>query len=100
LSKIVIHDWNNETAVRILKNIHKAMKPESKLVLLERIVREVGDEPATMVDMLMMVGSDGQERSVEEFRILLDESGFRLTQTMSLPPHHHSLVEGVKKDIH
>jgi len=98
VSKMVIHDWNDESAKRILKTIHKAMEPTAKLLLLEWIIKEVGLEPAAILDMLIMVVFDGQERSKEEFRVLLDESGFNLTQTLSMPPHHHFLIEGVKKN--
>jgi hypothetical protein len=41
--------------------------------------------------MLVMVG--GRERTVEDFRSLYAEAGFRLTEVVPAPPYH--LIEGV-----
>lgn len=96
VSKVVIHDWNDEKAKIILKNIRQAMKDDAKLALLELCVKE-GDEFTSVLDILMMVLCDGQERTVEEFQALYEESGLTFTQAVPLHPYHCTVIEGVKK---
>ena len=59
------------------------MGPESKLILIERVVPPRSDySPASrqlfMADMQMMVMLGGRERTLEEFRALLEGASFQL----------------------
>ncbi len=85
--KNIIHDWTDEKATVILANCRKAMGPERRLILVERIVpARLEDSPDArtlfMGDVQMMVMLGGRERTVEEFRTLLDGAGFRLTRVI------------------
>ena len=75
----IIHDWQDDESIRILSNVRQAMKPGSKLLVLEAVVPE-GNEPhfSKMADMAMMVWPNGLERTADEFRTLLAASGFEL----------------------
>jgi hypothetical protein len=50
--------------------------------------------PGKMLDMIMLVGPGGQERTGEEYRELLEKSGFRLTRIVPTKSPV-SIVEGV-----
>jgi hypothetical protein len=81
LLRHVIHDWDNEKATRILKNVHRAMGKAGKLLLGEHILPS--DNTPSMArgsDLVMMVIAGGQERTEEEFRALLEQAGFCLTR--------------------
>jgi hypothetical protein len=81
--KNVLHDWSDEQAVRILANCRRAMGPQAKLLIIE-LVLPLLDDPAfgSLLDLNMLVMSGGQERTKEEYRSLLENSGFRLTQVI------------------
>jgi SAM-dependent methyltransferase len=93
--KNVLHDWDDEHAIAILKNCRQAMRKDSKLLVLE-VVLPVAEDPlfGGLLDLNMLVMSGGRERTEEQYRKLLEESGFRLTQairTVALV----SILEGV-----
>ncbi len=57
------------------------MNQKSKLLIIEMIVPP-GNQPsiAKLLDLEMLVTTGGRERTEEEFRSLLEESGFKLAQ--------------------
>lgn len=74
----VIHDWPDEDAAKILKNIRKAMRPDSILLLLDGILDDDAPPNFAMMDMLMLVLAGSMERTEADFRALLSECGFDL----------------------
>lgn len=81
LMKHIIHDWDNERALTILRNCSKHLKKGGKLVLIEAVVPP-GNEPGYSkwldIEMLMLPG--GKERSEAEYRELLSWAGLRLNR--------------------
>jgi O-methyltransferase domain/Dimerisation domain len=79
----ILHDWAEEQCRTILQNVRKAMKPASRLLIVEMVLPE-GDapHPGKMIDLLMLVTTGGQERSESEYRQLLDSAGLRLTRVV------------------
>ncbi len=79
----VIHDWNEEQCRTILSNCRRAMKADSRLLLIEMVLPP-GDapHPGKMLDMMMLVGPGGQERTADEYRTLLAGAGFRLERVI------------------
>jgi len=78
-----IHNWDEPSCVRILANCRRAMQQAGRLLIIEAVVRP-GDEPdpAKILDLAMLLIPGGQERSQEEYRILLEKAGFRLTRVV------------------
>ncbi len=84
LSKIV-HDWDDERAVRILRNCRTSMKPSAAVLLLEAVLPEHGrPSVATMFDVNMMVMLTGRERTEAQFRSLLAGADLRLTSVVAI----------------
>ena len=84
LLKWIIHDWDDERAVAILKTCRRAMQTGSRLVLLERILPEHVDADRDVLDVVMgdlnmMVVLGGRERAAEEYRHLLEGAGLHMT---------------------
>src|SRR5262245_36205705 len=79
LMKWIIHDWDDERATAILKNVRRATGEKGKLLLIEMVVPE-GDQPdlSKFLDLNMMVMTGGRERTEAEFDSLLAASGFEL----------------------
>jgi hypothetical protein len=83
----VIHDWDDDRAVVILKNCHRAMTGEGKLLLVEpvlppRMAPSVADQTSAVFDLTMMVMTGGRERTVAEHRALVKAAGFELTKVI------------------
>ncbi len=74
----VIHDWDDESAITILTHCYQAMKPQGKVLLVERVIL-TGRAPDMLVldaDIQMLVATGGKERTDAEYRMLLMAAGF------------------------
>ncbi|MFH8796408.1 methyltransferase [Streptomyces sp. NPDC017941] len=89
----VLHNWNDDRAVQILRRVREAMPEHGRLLVLERLERPVS-EGATLsrqaaqgrlVDLLMLVMMEGWDRSEEEYRGLLDAAGFTVRAVHPAP---------------
>lgn len=92
----VIHDWDDDEAVAILKVVRKAMQPRSRLLLFETLVR-ADNRPAypLLSDLNMLVLTGGQERSEEEYRAIYRAAGFKLSRVVDTPsPTGMTIIEG------
>jgi len=78
LLKAIIHDWDDDQALTILRNIRPAVTPNGKLVILELVLPEgAPPHPGMLLDLEMMVQTGGRERTTSEFANLLSQGGFR-----------------------
>jgi len=79
----IIHDWSEPQCLTILGHCKSAMRKDARLLIVEMVLPE-GDEPhpGKMLDLMMLVGPGGQERTVPEYSALLEKSGFRLTKVV------------------
>jgi len=73
----IIHDWDDEQALAILKAIRRAAPASAKLLLLETMVSEApGPDWGKMLDIHMLVLLGGRQRTLDEYTRLLRESGY------------------------
>lgn len=85
--KSVIHDWDDERAVTILKNCATAMRgPGGKIILLEMPVGP-SNEPglAKWIDIEMLAVAGGRERTEAEYAALFAKAGLRLARVVRTP---------------
>ena len=76
LLRTVIHDWDDERALTILRTCRSAMSEGSRLLLLEMIVPAGNTASyAKLIDLLMLVYAGGRERTEAEYRDLLMSAG-------------------------
>jgi hypothetical protein len=85
LLKHVIHDWNDDRAIDILKTCCRAMGADARLLIIEGIYPpriEQSDESRSTAanDVNMLVCTGGRQRSEAEFRALYEAAGLRLTR--------------------
>ncbi len=79
----VIHDWSEAQCLTILGHCRRAMNPGGRLLLLEMVLPHGNaPHPGKVLDMMMLVGPGGQERTEEEYGKLLAKAGFRLTRVV------------------
>ncbi|MBI3406342.1 MAG: methyltransferase, partial [Acidobacteria bacterium] len=82
IMKHIIHDWDDEKAGLILRNIHAAFgAKKGKLILLEALIA-ADNLPhfGKFVDIEMLAMAGGRERTEAEFRALFERAGFRMTR--------------------
>jgi O-methyltransferase domain/Dimerisation domain len=79
----VIHDWDDESSVRILQTCRRSMGEGAKLLVVEQVV-PIGNEyhSSKFDDINMLVLFRGRERTAEEFRRLLITGGFTLSRIL------------------
>ncbi len=83
IMKHIIHDWDDEKSVTILKNIHTALQgvEKGRVILLEGVVPPGNDpHPSKFMDIEMMMLPGGLERTEAEYRTLFKQAGFELRQ--------------------
>jgi DNA-binding HxlR family transcriptional regulator len=80
--KHVLHDWADEEATAILRNIATAMSPTSRLIVVEGVLNDRNgcDRVVKMRDLEQMIWTGGAVRTEREFRSLFDEAGLALTR--------------------
>lgn len=94
----VIHDWDDEAAVRILSNCRRAVGQGGTLLLVEAVLPErAREQPAAIrMDLHMLALLHGQERTVAEYERLLGAAGFRLGRVVPTEsPAGVSVIEAV-----
>ena len=88
--RMVIHDWLDEQAVAILKNVHQAMKPGAQLVLVENVIPDTSEYPyGKWLDLTMLVPAGRCERTTNEFRDLYNQADFKLNQILPTAAPHN-----------
>jgi hypothetical protein len=80
LLKYILHDWNDEECVTILRNCRRAMPPGARLAVIELILTEMGQRALVpLMDLNMMVMLSGRERTLAEYDALLQAADLRVT---------------------
>jgi len=93
--KDVLHDWDDERCLRILRTVRAAMPAGARLVLVETLIEPGDADPvASLIDVQMLTQCDGgRQRSAAELRALLGAAGLtpgRVRDTGTV-----AMVEGV-----
>lgn len=93
----IIHDWDDDKSLTILKNCHTAMSPGNKLLLVESVIPP-GNDPfmGKFLDLTMMLIPGGKERTKDEYWDLYDRAGFDLVGIVPTGTEV-SVVEGVRR---
>ena len=81
--KHILHDWDDETAVRILANCRDALSDRGRVLVCEMVITRGPEGLATLVlDIEMLVGAGGRERTEAEFANLFALAGLRLERVI------------------
>lgn len=80
----VLHNWNDDNAVAILRRVHAVLPPHGRVIVLEEFLPEEADpagrSAAGLVDLLMLVTMEGHDRTEHEYRELLVKAGFEIVE--------------------
>jgi hypothetical protein len=79
----IIHDWSEEQCLTILGNCRKAMRADSRLLIVETVIPEDNSpHQGKLQDLVMLVLPGGQERTEAEYDALLTKGGFQLRRVI------------------
>jgi hypothetical protein len=91
----VIHDWDDDRAVTLLRNCRKAMTRSSRVLLVDMVVPDAASASfSKLLDLNMLVMNGGRERTLAEFRALLKAADYKLTRIVpTMAPQ--SVIEAI-----
>ncbi len=86
LLSMVLHDWSDAEATRLLANIRAAASPGAHVLAFE-LVMPTGDQPhmSKMIDLTMLGMLNGRERTDSEMRTLFEGAGFTYQGAVPTP---------------
>lgn len=98
IMKNILHAFDDETSIKLLKSIYQAMVKNGKILIMEAVIAE-DNKPAfgKIFDLQMMIGTDGgKERTQKEYKNILEKSGFKFKRVIhTVTPF--SIVEAIKQ---
>ncbi len=84
IMKHILHDWNDDDSVRILRSCHRALPRRGRVLVVEAVVPPPGQPGwAKLLDLEMLILTPrGRERTEQEYATLFAKGGFRLTRVV------------------
>ncbi len=83
IMKYIIHDWDDAKCIRILTNCRNAMAKGGRVLVVDNVIPKGNAKNwGKLLDINMMVGPGGKERTREEFRDLMARAGLRLMRVV------------------
>jgi ubiquinone/menaquinone biosynthesis C-methylase UbiE len=81
LMKHLLHLFQDDMALKILHNVRNSMAHYNKLLILEMVIPPTNERfYGKLMDVMMLVGTGGRDRTEDEYRALLTAGGFEITQ--------------------
>jgi C-methyltransferase len=81
--KNIMHDWPDQKALQILRNVRAVAGPRTAVLLVEFVIpKHDRDFPGKWVDLEMLLNLGARERTAAEYRDLLSQAGFRMTRVV------------------
>jgi len=96
LLKQILHDWNDEQCVSLLRNCADSLPKAGRVLVVEMVISEDGrPSPAHLMDVNMLVLLPGKERTATEYGKLFSAAGLKL-ERVHATHSPFSIVEAVK----
>lgn len=94
LLSAVLHGFDDETSITVLRNVAKACgQTGAWIALLEMVLPELGaDVAGASFDMQMFMGSRGRERTLREWTALFNDADMTLEEVVGLQSFGNILV--------
>jgi hypothetical protein len=97
IMKHILHDWDDQRAIQILRNCGSAMRRGGKVLIVDSVIPSGNTAHyGKLLDLEMLALTPrGRERTQAEFQDLLHRSGFKFRRVIPTETHL-SVVEGVR----
>jgi len=95
MMKYILHDWDDDLCVKILENCRRAMAPGGRILVVDTVIPS-GNDPhwGKLLDINMLVGTGGRERTRSEFAEVFARAGLKVRRVIPTACPL-SIVEGV-----
>jgi hypothetical protein len=95
IMKYILHDWNDEQCVNILRNCRAAMNQKGRVLVADNVIPP-GNDPSwgKLLDIQMLI-IGGRERTKKEFAGMFAEAGLKMSRVIRTRAAL-SLVEGIR----
>ena len=95
-----MHDWPDYKAVIILRQTVAAMTSESVIIIDDMVIADTGAHwRATQLDIPMLAVVAGVERTMGQWKALLDDAGLNITEVKTYTDDlRDSVIVAVPKD--
>jgi hypothetical protein len=94
--KHIIHDWDDERALQILRNVKNVMRDDGRVMLVEAVITTEGQQDfGKLLDIEMLVSPGGRERTAAEYKELFAKAGLRMTRIVPTKSPY-SVIDAVK----
>ena len=83
----ILHDWDNQPALKILGNCRRALQgnPEGVLLIVDSVVPQTAaPHPGKWLDLEMLLMPGGRERTEPEWHDLLNQGGFEIARIIPM----------------
>ena len=95
IMKHIIHDWQDDKCVQILKACRKGVNSGGKLLVVDNVIQPGNDfSSGKFLDLQMLIFPSGSERTEKQFRDLFAASGWQLSRIIPTAAPD-SIVEGI-----
>ena len=99
LLKSILHNWDDERCVLILRQCRRAMRAHARVLVIERLAPErpvasPDDQVIARSDLNMLVSCAGRERTMNAYKALLDAGGLHPRRVQTLDAGY-SVIEAV-----
>lgn len=86
--KLILHNWDDESCARILRNICARLAPGGRVIAIDTVLPPLGDTsdvPSKLLDLNMMLLLPGKERTRVEWETLYRGAGLAITALIPVP---------------
>jgi len=93
----IIHDWDDELAVKILSNCRKAMTSNARILVVDAVIKPGNKRDMNkFIDLqMLLINVGGRERTAKEFKLLFQKAGLELLKIIPTASMF-SIIEGRK----
>ena len=91
----IIHDWQDDEAIAILRNCREAMNGDGRILVIEMVIPPANEPCFGKWLDLMMLLIGGRERTQEEYSRLFWAAGFKLNRVIPTASEV-SILEGIR----
>jgi ubiquinone/menaquinone biosynthesis C-methylase UbiE len=83
MMKWILHNWNDDESIAILRNIRRAMRPGGKLLVIEMVIRpDNAPSPGKLLDLAMLIQTGGMERTEAQYRRLFNAADLEIARVI------------------
>ena len=98
--KHIIHDWDDDRCVRVLRNCRENMDGDGRIFCVDTVLPPMGDTSAAagkILDIMVLLAIGGRERTRAQWEALYGAAGLRISRITPLQDNFGtSIVEGVR----